>query len=294
VAEIDRDSWAAMLAAVQAFHDKHRFRETGGEEMTYRVALMAEELGEISACVTKGRPRDELAEEVADLLILVMGTAIAQDFDLNQAFWDKMAQLMQRRSRFIDGRIRVRGRLIVHLVILDRDGVVNEDSDAYIKSAEEWIPIPGSLEAIARLNHAGYRVVIATNQSGVARGLFGMAELDAIHQKLHAALARLGGQVDGIYFCPHGPDDGCNCRKPRPGLLQEIGVRHGIDLTGVPTIGDSLRDLEAARAVGATPVLVRTGKGRSAERQLPADWHPVAIYDDLAEAVQALLATVAK
>jgi len=107
VAEIDRDSWAAMLAAVQAFHDKHRFRETGGEEMTYRVALMAEELGEISACVTKGRPRDELAEEVADLLILVMGTAIAQDFDLNQAFWDKMAQLMQRRSRFIDGRIRV-------------------------------------------------------------------------------------------------------------------------------------------------------------------------------------------
>lgn len=182
----------------------------------------------------------------------------------------------------------------MHLVILDRDGVVNEDSDAYIKSAEEWIPIPGSLEAIARLNHAGYRVVIATNQSGVARGLFGMAELDAIHQKLHAALARLGGQVDGIYFCPHGPDDGCNCRKPRPGLLQEIGVRHGIDLTGVPTIGDSLRDLEAARAVGATPVLVRTGKGRSAERQLPADWHPVAIYDDLAEAVQALLATVAK
>ena len=107
MAEIDRDSWAAMLAAVQACHDKHRFRETGGEEMTYRVALMAEELGEISACVTKGRPRDELAEEVADLLILVMGTAIAQDFDLNQAFWDKMAQLMQRRSRFIDGRIRV-------------------------------------------------------------------------------------------------------------------------------------------------------------------------------------------
>jgi NTP pyrophosphatase (non-canonical NTP hydrolase) len=107
VTEIDRDSWAAMLAAVQAFHDKHRFRETGGEEMTYRLALMAEELGEISACVTKGRPVDELAEEVADLLILVMGTAIARNFDLNQAFWDKMAQLMQRRSRFIDGRIRV-------------------------------------------------------------------------------------------------------------------------------------------------------------------------------------------
>ncbi len=176
------------------------------------------------------------------------------------------------------------------LVILDRDGVVNEDSDAYIKSPDEWIPVPGSLEAIARLNHAGYRVVIATNQSGVARGLFGMAELDAIHQKLHTALTRLGGQVDGIYFCPHGPDDGCGCRKPRAGLLKEIGARHGIDLTGVPAIGDSLRDLEAARAVGATPILVRTGKGRAAERQLPADWGPVAVYDDLAEAVQDLLA----
>lgn len=180
------------------------------------------------------------------------------------------------------------------LVILDRDGVVNEDSDAYIKSPEEWIPIPGSLEAIARLNHAGYRVVIATNQSGVGRGLFGMAELDAIHQKLHAALARLGGQLDGIYFCPHGPDDGCSCRKPRPGLLQEVAARQGIELTGVPAIGDSLRDLEAARAVGATPILVRTGKGRSAEPQLPADWRPVAIYDDLAQAVQDLLTKVAK
>jgi D-glycero-D-manno-heptose 1,7-bisphosphate phosphatase len=182
----------------------------------------------------------------------------------------------------------------VPLVILDRDGVVNEDSDAYIKSPEEWIPIPGSLEAIARLNHAGYRVVIATNQSGVARGLFGMAELDAIHQKLHTALARLGGQLDGIYFCPHGPDDGCSCRKPRAGLLHEIAARQGIELTGVPAIGDSLRDLEAARAVGATPILVRTGNGRSAERQLPADWRPILVYDDLAQAVQDLLTRVAK
>jgi D-glycero-D-manno-heptose 1,7-bisphosphate phosphatase len=182
----------------------------------------------------------------------------------------------------------------VPLVILDRDGVVNEDSDAYIKSPEEWIPIPGSLEAIARLNHAGYRVVIATNQSGVARGLFSMAELDAIHQKLHSALARLGGQLDGIYFCPHGPDDGCSCRKPRPGLLHEIAARQGIELTGVPAIGDSLRDLEVARAVGATPILVRTGNGRAAERQLPAEWRPVPVYDDLAQAVQDLLTKVAK
>lgn len=176
------------------------------------------------------------------------------------------------------------------LVILDRDGVINEDSDAYIKSPAEWLPIPGSLEAVARLNHAGYRAVIATNQSGVARGLFGMAELNAIHQKLHAALARLGGQVDGIYFCPHGPDDACGCRKPRPGLLREIAARHGIELTGVPTIGDSLRDLEAARAVGATPILVRTGKGRLAEAKLPPDWG-IAVYDDLAQAVQALVGT---
>ena len=175
------------------------------------------------------------------------------------------------------------------LVILDRDGVINEDSDAYIKSPAEWVPIPGSLEAIARLNHAGYRVVVATNQSGVARGLFGMAELNAIHQKLHAALARLGGQLDGIYFCPHGPDDGCSCRKPRPGLLREIAARHGVDLAGVPAIGDSLRDLEAARAVGATAILVRTGKGVSAEVALPAHWG-VAVFDDLAGAAQALVA----
>jgi D-glycero-D-manno-heptose 1,7-bisphosphate phosphatase len=175
------------------------------------------------------------------------------------------------------------------LVILDRDGVINEDSDAYIKSAAEWVPIPGSLEAIARLNHAGYRVVVATNQSGVARGLFGMAELNVIHQKLHAALARLGGQLDGIYFCPHGPDDGCSCRKPRPGLLREIAARHGVDLAGVPAIGDSLRDLEAARAVGATAILVRTGKGLAAEAALPADWG-VPVFDDLAAAAQALVA----
>ena len=174
------------------------------------------------------------------------------------------------------------------LVILDRDGVINEDSDAYIKSPAEWIPIPGSLEAIARLNHAGFRAVVATNQSGVGRGLFGMGELNAIHQKLHAALARLGGQLDGIYFCPHAPDEGCRCRKPRPGLLEEIAARHGIELTGVAAIGDSLRDLEAARAVGATPILVRTGKGQAAEAQVPNSWG-VAVYDDLAQAAQMLV-----
>ncbi len=176
----------------------------------------------------------------------------------------------------------------MRLVILDRDGVINEDSDAYVKTAAEWRPIPGSLEAIARLNHAGWRVVVATNQSGVARGLFTMEQLNAIHQRLHAELGRLGGQLDGIYFCPHGPDDGCNCRKPAPGLLREIAARHGVALAGLPCIGDSLRDLEAARAVGANPILVRTGKGLDAEKRLPASWG-VVVHDDLGAAALALI-----
>jgi D-glycero-D-manno-heptose 1,7-bisphosphate phosphatase len=174
------------------------------------------------------------------------------------------------------------------LVIVDRDGVINEDSDAYIKSAAEWVPIPGSLEAIARLNHAGYRVVVATNQSGVARGLFDMEALDAIHQRLHGELAKVGGQLEGIYFCPHGPDDGCRCRKPAPGLFEEIANRTNTPLEDVPAVGDSLRDLVAARAVGARPILVRTGKGRATEGQVPAEWG-VAVYDDLGAAVTALL-----
>jgi D-glycero-D-manno-heptose 1,7-bisphosphate phosphatase len=174
------------------------------------------------------------------------------------------------------------------LVILDRDGVINEDSDAYIKSVAEWVPIPGSLEAIARLNHAGFRVVVATNQSGVARGLFDMEALDAIHQRLHGELAKVGGQLDGIYFCPHAPDDRCTCRKPEPGLFEEIANRTNTPLDGVPVIGDSLRDLVAARAVGARPILVRTGKGRAAERGVAEEWG-VPVYDDLAAVVTALL-----
>lgn len=181
----------------------------------------------------------------------------------------------------------------MRLVILDRDGVINEDSDAYVKSAAEWRPIPGSLEAIARLNHAGWRVVVATNQSGVARMLFTMEQLNNIHQRLHAELSRLGGQLDGIYFCPHGPKDGCGCRKPAPGLLLEIAARNGIDLAGVPCIGDSLRDLEAARAVGARPVLVRTGKGLEAESKVPAGWE-VVVHDDLWAAADGLIAGEAR
>src|SRR5690606_15356620 len=130
----------------------------------------------------------------------------------------------------------------MRLVILDRDGVINEDSDAYIKSPDEWIPIPGSLEAIARLNRAEYRVVVASNQSGLARGLFDADTLSRIHEKMHRALADVGGAVDAVFFCPHGPDDECDCRKPRPGLLQDIARRLNVSLRGVPAVGDSLRD----------------------------------------------------
>ncbi len=179
-------------------------------------------------------------------------------------------------------------------LILDRDGVINEDSDAFIKSPDEWRPIRGSLEAIARLNHAGYRVAVATNQSGIARGLFGIETLNAIHRKLHDQLARVGGQIDLISFCPHGPDDGCRCRKPLPGLFLGIGDRLNVSLRGVPAIGDSLRDLIAASEAGATPILVRTGKGRLTEQALQKEPHfaSVPVFDDLAEAVDALLADV--
>ena len=174
------------------------------------------------------------------------------------------------------------------LVILDRDGVINHDSDSFIKSPEEWRPIPGSLEAIARLNHAGYHVVLATNQSGVGRGLFEVSTLNAIHDRMHRALGQIGGRVDAIFFCPHAQDANCNCRKPRAGLLEEIARRFGVDLKGVPAVGDSLRDLQCAAAVGATPILVLTGKGEKtrSEGALPADTQ---IYPDLAAAVRAIV-----
>lgn len=176
------------------------------------------------------------------------------------------------------------------LVILDRDGVINHDSDAYIKSPEEWIPIPGSLDAISRLNHAGYHVVVATNQSGLARGLFDIDHLNAIHEKLYEELARVGGHIDSIFFCPHGPDDGCDCRKPKPGLLNQISERLDMDMDGVPAIGDSLRDLQAADAVGADPMLVLTGKGQKTKNELK-EFKDVPVYEDLAAAVDALLAS---
>ncbi|BCU08064.1 D-glycero-beta-D-manno-heptose 1,7-bisphosphate 7-phosphatase [Allochromatium tepidum] len=183
------------------------------------------------------------------------------------------------------------------LVILDRDGVINQDSDDYIKSPDEWVPIPGSLEAIARLSHAGFRVAVASNQSGLARGLFGLDTLNAIHQRLHERVGALGGHIEMIAFCPHGPDDGCACRKPQPGLLLEIAERFGTVLDGVPFIGDSLDDIRAARAAGAQPWLVRSGKGERTLEQLRLQGAEdtvidIPIYPDLNAAATALIDTL--
>ena len=174
------------------------------------------------------------------------------------------------------------------LVILDRDGVINYDSASYIKTPDEWKPIPGSLEAIAQLSQAGYHVIVATNQSGVGRGLFEMATLNAIHDKMHRALGQLGGRIDAVFFCPHALDNGCNCRKPKPGLFHEIARRFNANLKDVPSIGDSLRDLEASAAAGAQPILVLTGKGQKTSRDggLPPG---TVIYADLAEAVESII-----
>ena len=170
------------------------------------------------------------------------------------------------------------------LVILDRDGVINQDSDAYIKSLDEWHPIPGSIDAIARLSRHGFTVAIATNQSGLGRGLFEMDTLNAIHEKMIKAAAQVGGRIDAIFFCPHTNVDKCRCRKPRPGMFEEIATRYNTDLAGVPAIGDALRDLKAAESVEAQPMLVLTGKGKKTEQdpELPAG---TLIFPDLAAAV---------
>ena len=174
------------------------------------------------------------------------------------------------------------------LVILDRDGVINEDSDDYIKSPDEFIPLPGSIDAIADLCRAGFRIAIATNQSGIARGLYSPATLELIHDKLRREVEAAGGTLPAIFHCPHGPDDGCDCRKPRPGLLHQIAARFDRDLEGVPFVGDSARDLEAAAAVGAQPMLVRTGYGRNTERGL-AEKSAIPVFDDLRDAARSII-----
>lgn len=166
-------------------------------------------------------------------------------------------------------------------VILDRDGTINHDSDQYIKSPEEWKPIKGSMEAIARLTQAGYRIVVATNQSGIARGLFDMTTLNAIHNAMHRAAAQAGGRIDAIFFCPHAADSDCECRKPRPGMLLEIARRFNVPLDEAYMVGDAVRDMQAAAAAGARPVLVLTGKGR--KTQAAGDMpQGTLVFDDLA------------
>lgn len=176
------------------------------------------------------------------------------------------------------------------LIILDRDGVINEDSDAYIKMPAEWRAIPGSLDAIARLRKAGYTIVVATNQSGVGRGYFDGKMLEAIHDKMRDEIRKAGGEIDGIFYCPHTPDDGCGCRKPRSGLIVQIEEALGRDVKGVAIVGDSLRDLECGLDRGCKPVLVRTGKGeRTLEKGLPERLRGTPVYDSLADYVDALL-----
>ncbi len=175
------------------------------------------------------------------------------------------------------------------LVILDRDGVINHDSDQYIKSPAEWRPIPGSIEAIARLNQNGFRIAIASNQSGIGRGLFDMATLNAINDKMMELVFRQGGRIDAVFFCPHTAVENCGCRKPKTGLLEEIAARFHAELKGVPIIGDSLKDLQSAEAVGAQPILVLTGKGKATKEggALP---RKTLVFPDLAEASRHLIA----
>ncbi|MFI4937888.1 MAG: D-glycero-beta-D-manno-heptose 1,7-bisphosphate 7-phosphatase [Candidatus Berkiellales bacterium] len=167
------------------------------------------------------------------------------------------------------------------IIILDRDGVINHDSVDYIKSPAEWFPIEGSLEAIAILNQAGFTVVIATNQSGIARGLYDLAAMEAIHLKMQQALFQVGGKIDKIFYCPHGPLDGCDCRKPKPGLLTQIAQFYQISLEQVPFVGDSMRDIQAARAGGAKPVLVLSGNGLETKQRYAEELVPIPCFQDL-------------
>jgi D-glycero-D-manno-heptose 1,7-bisphosphate phosphatase len=177
------------------------------------------------------------------------------------------------------------------VVVLDRDGVINEDSDHYIKHPDEWVPIPGSIEAISRLCQGGFRVAVATNQSGIGRGLFSFGELNAMHRRMRELVASHGGQIELIALCPHRPENACECRKPKPGMLMEITSRMGVDPGGVPFVGDSIGDVKAARAAGMLPWLVETGKGRRTIEACGGDLQGIPVFPDLAAAADQLLCT---
>jgi D-glycero-D-manno-heptose 1,7-bisphosphate phosphatase len=182
---------------------------------------------------------------------------------------------------------------IPKLIILGRDGILNEFREDHIKSPDEWVPVPGALEAVARLNHAGWHVVVATNQSGIGRGMIDMATVNAVHAQMMRSLQGFGGRIDAVFFCPHTPDDGCDCRKPLPGMAREIGRRYGVDLRQVPMVGETLRDLQAARAAGCEPHLVRSGRAKALDaaqlasllEQVPGTF----VHSDLGELATHLL-----
>lgn len=175
------------------------------------------------------------------------------------------------------------------LIILDRDGVINRDSKEFVKNTNEWVPLDGSIEAIAALNQAGFTVAVASNQSGLARGLFDPNALDAMHSKLNTLVESAGGEVGRIVVCPHGPDEGCRCRKPKPGMIEDLLEHYDVDAGSVRVVGDSLRDLEAAAAAGATPILVRTGNGEKTVDSLSGDLATVEVFDDLREFANSVL-----
>ena len=178
-------------------------------------------------------------------------------------------------------------------IILDRDGVINKDSSEFIKSPDEWIPLKGSLEAIAKLKRAGYTVFVITNQSGIARKLFTVGTLTSIHRKMVDSVLHHGGEIDAILYCPHGPDDDCECRKPKSGLFLELAERMNLNLADIPAVGDSIRDLQAAKAAGAKPILVKTGNGKKSANAINKGKHDelsdVESYKNLADYVEHLL-----
>jgi D-glycero-D-manno-heptose 1,7-bisphosphate phosphatase len=172
------------------------------------------------------------------------------------------------------------------LLILGRDGILNRFREDHVKDPAEWEPLPGALQAVARLNHAGWHVVVATNQAGIGRGLLDMASVNAVHQRMNKLLTAQGGRLDAVFFCPHAPEDQCDCRKPLPGMMRDIAMRYGVDLKTVPMVGDTLRDLEAARAAGCPPHLVRTGRASLVTEAEIAQWVAAVpgtqVHDDLA------------
>ena len=182
----------------------------------------------------------------------------------------------------------------IPLVILGRDGVLNEFREGHVTAPDEWVPVEGALEAVARLHQANYHVVVATNQSGIGRGMIDMAAVNAVHARMHQAVQEQGGRIDAVFFCPHVPEDDCDCRKPKPGLLLEIGRRYGVDLSAVPVVGDTLRDLQAGEAAGCEPHLVLSGRARGLEaealRQLLAQVPRARVHEDLNAFVDFLLA----